>query len=83
MPGPTCAGRSRRPRPVITAVDTNVLLDVFTNDATLGARSLAALRACLAEVPVIARDVVSAEIVAAFSDPARREPGARCDPGHL
>jgi hypothetical protein len=54
---------------VITAVDTNVLLDVFTNDATFGARSLAALRACLAEGPVIACDVVWAELVAAFETP--------------
>jgi predicted nucleic acid-binding protein len=54
---------------VITAVDTNVLLDVFTNDATFGARSLAALRACLAEGPVVACDVVWAELVAAFSGP--------------
>jgi predicted nucleic acid-binding protein len=54
---------------VITAVDTNVLLDVFTNDAMFGARSLAALRACLADGPVIACDVVWAELVAAFSNP--------------
>ena len=54
---------------MITAVDTNVLLDVFTNDATFGARSLAALRACLAEGPVIACDVVWAELVAAFETP--------------
>ena len=53
---------------MITAVDTNVLLDVFTNDATFGARSLAALRACLGEGPVIACDVVWAELVAAFPD---------------
>ena len=60
---------ARRPPSMITAVDTNVLLDVFTNDATFGAGSLAALRSCLAEGPVIASDVVWAEIVAAFSSP--------------
>jgi predicted nucleic acid-binding protein len=54
---------------MITAVDTNVLLDVFTDDPTFGARSLAALRACLAEGPAIACEVVWAELVAAFSDP--------------
>jgi len=54
---------------VITAVDTNVLLDVFTNDETFGARSLVALRACLAEGPLIASDVVWAELCAAFATP--------------
>lgn len=53
---------------MITAADTNVLLDVFTNDSAFGARSLAALRSCLAEGPVIACDVVWAELVAAFPD---------------
>jgi predicted nucleic acid-binding protein len=51
---------------VITAVDTNVLLDVFAGDLTFGDRSLATLRACLGDGPVIACDVVWAEIVAAF-----------------
>ncbi len=54
---------------MITAVDTNVLLDVFTDDPTLGAGSLAALRACLAEGSLIACDVVWAELIAAFPDP--------------
>lgn len=53
---------------MITAVDTNVLLDVFTDDPTFGVRSLAALRACLAEGPIIACDVVWAELSAAFPD---------------
>lgn len=51
---------------MITAVDTNVLLDIFTNDPAHGARSLAILRACLAEGPLIACEVVWAEVVAAF-----------------
>jgi predicted nucleic acid-binding protein len=55
---------------VITAVDTSVLLDVFANDPVHAQRSLAALRACLLEGPVIACDVVWAEVVAAFPDPA-------------
>jgi len=53
---------------VITAVDTSVLLDVFGNDATFAARSLAALRACLADGPLIACDVVWSEVVAAFAE---------------
>jgi predicted nucleic acid-binding protein len=55
---------------MITAVDTNVLLDVFTNDPTFGTRSLAILRACLGEGPLIACEVVWAELVAAFETPA-------------
>ena len=70
---------------MITAVDTNILLDVFANDPTFGARSLAALRACLVEGPVIACDVVWAELVAAFETPdaADRALGAipvTCEP---
>lgn len=53
---------------MITAVDTNVLLDVFTDDPTFGAGSLAALRACLPEGPLVACDVVWAEISATFPD---------------
>ena len=54
---------------MITAVDTSVLLDVFTDDPTFRAGSLAALRACLAEGPLVACDVVWAELIAAFPDP--------------
>ncbi len=54
---------------MITAVDTNVLLDVFTNDPVHGSRSLAVLRACLAEGPLIACEVVWAELAAAFGTP--------------
>ncbi len=55
---------------MITAVDTSVLLDVFTDDPTFSAGSLAALRACLAEGPLVACDVVWAEIGASFPDAA-------------
>jgi predicted nucleic acid-binding protein len=51
---------------VITAVDTNVLLDVFTGDPTFGGRSRAALRGVLAEGGLVACEVVWAEIAAAF-----------------
>lgn len=53
---------------MITAVDTNVLLDVFTDDPTFRDRSLSALRRCLAEGRVIACDIVWSETVAAFPD---------------
>jgi predicted nucleic acid-binding protein len=55
---------------MITAVDTNVLLDVFTADPRFGPSSRDALRRCLAEGSLIACDVVWAEVTAAFDDPA-------------
>lgn len=55
---------------MITAVDTSVLLDVFTADARHGAASRDALRRCWAEGSLIACDVVWAEVAAAFPDPA-------------
>ncbi len=54
---------------MITAVDTSVLLDVFANDPVHAKRSLAALRACLLDGPIIACEVVWAEVLAAFPDP--------------
>jgi predicted nucleic acid-binding protein len=55
---------------MITAVDTNVLLDVFTADARHGAASREALRRCWAEGSLIACEVVWAEVAAAFTDAA-------------
>lgn len=55
---------------MITAVDTNVLLDVFTADARHGAASRDALRRCWAEGSLIACEVVWAEVAAAFADAA-------------
>lgn len=43
---------------MITAVDTNVLLDVFGADATHGARSAEALRRCLHEGALVAGEAV-------------------------
>jgi predicted nucleic acid-binding protein len=43
---------------MITAVDSNVLLDVFSADPTFGRASREALRRCLAEGRLIACDVV-------------------------
>jgi predicted nucleic acid-binding protein len=51
---------------VITAIDTNVLLDVFGADPTFGPRSRDALQRCIDEGRVIANEVVWAEIGACF-----------------
>lgn len=52
---------------MITAVDTSVLLDVLGADATFGAGSREALRACLQEGSLVASDVVWAETAAWFA----------------
>lgn len=51
---------------MITAVDTNVLLDVLTHDSVFGDRSASALSDCLAEGSLIACEVVWAELRPAF-----------------
>lgn len=53
---------------MITAVDTNVLLDVFGADATFGPRSRAALDRCLDEGSLVVCDAVWAETASAFPD---------------
>jgi predicted nucleic acid-binding protein len=58
---------------VITAVDTNVLLDVFGADPVFGARSARALRECIAAGSVIACDIVWAETSASFAEPKAAE----------
>jgi predicted nucleic acid-binding protein len=58
---------------VITAVDTNVLLDVFAADPEFGARSADALRTCFAEGSLIACEAVWAETAASFGDGADAE----------
>ena len=55
---------------MITAVDSNVLLDVFAGDPAFAGRSLAALRACLGEGPLVASEVVWAEVIGAFPSAA-------------
>jgi len=52
---------------VITAVDTNVLLDVFGADTKFGRASAAALKQCIGEGAIVACEVVWAETAAAFS----------------
>jgi hypothetical protein len=53
---------------VITAVDTSVLLDLFTADPRFGLRSREALRACRQQGRLVACEVVLAEVRAAFPD---------------
>jgi predicted nucleic acid-binding protein len=54
---------------VITAVDTNVLLDVFTNDAAFSSASANTLKRCIAEGSLLACDIVWAETGSWFRDP--------------
>jgi len=58
---------------VITAVDTNVLLDVFTADPTFGPASRDCLSGCLAAGTVLACAVVWAETSACFPEPESAE----------
>jgi predicted nucleic acid-binding protein len=53
---------------VITAVDTNVLLDVFKPDPSFAMGSSEALRRCLAEGALVACEVVWAEVAGEFRD---------------
>lgn len=53
---------------MITAVDTNVLLDLFTADPRFGSRSRDALRRCRAEGSLVACEIVWAELSGAFPD---------------
>ena len=52
---------------MITAVDTNILIDVFGADPRFGEVSAGALRRCLNEGSIVACDVVWSETRAAFS----------------
>jgi predicted nucleic acid-binding protein len=53
---------------VITAVDTNVLLDVFGADPKFATASSEALRRCLREGALVASEVVWAETATVFGD---------------
>ena len=70
---------------MITAVDTNVLLDVFLPDEIHGPRSLERLRNAYDRGTILVCDVVYAELVPAFGDrnaleEALREIGATISP---
>lgn len=54
---------------MITAVDTNVLLDVFGADPHFGPRSKEALRSCAAEGRLVACEAVWAEMAGCFPSP--------------
>lgn len=51
---------------MITAIDTNVLLDVFGADPTFGLRSKEVVRSCIDEGTLVACEVVWAEISSFF-----------------
>ena len=56
---------------MITAVDTNVLLDVFGADAKFGEASAEAVRQCLSEGALVACEAVWAETATAFQSSER------------
>ncbi len=51
---------------MITAVDTNILLDIFGGDPEFGQPSAEALRRCIAQGAIVACEVVWAETVTFF-----------------
>ena len=53
---------------MITAVDTNVLLDVFLDDPQFGSASAELLRKCIREGVLVAGEVVWSECAAVFPD---------------
>ena len=58
---------------MITAVDTSVLIDIFTPDPRFGPASATALSACIGEGDVVACEVVWAESAARFSSAKHAE----------
>lgn len=53
---------------MITAVDTNVLLDVFAADPEFGEASASAIRRCSREGSLVACEIVWAEVASVFPD---------------
>jgi len=53
---------------MITAIDTNILIDVFTDDRVYGTSSANALRKCLQSGALVVCDIVLAETATAFTD---------------
>jgi predicted nucleic acid-binding protein len=62
---------------LITAVDSNVLIDILGADPTFGPRSLSEARRCGHEGVLIACEAVWAEVLAAFPNPAETEAALR------
>ncbi len=53
---------------MITAIDTNVLMDIFAADTKFAEKSAATLRNCLNKGSVVACDIVWAETSSVFTD---------------
>jgi predicted nucleic acid-binding protein len=51
---------------VITAIDTNVLLDIFGADSKFGLQSRQAVRSCLSEGGLVACEIVWTEVASFF-----------------
>ncbi len=66
---------------MITAVDTNVLLDILTNSPRFAERSLSALNAADAAGVLVISEIVFAELSAAFDGDADRHNGFLTDAG--
>jgi len=62
---------------VITAVDTSVLLDIFTDDPEFAARSGDAMRRCIRQGAIVGCEVAWAELAAAF--PSSNDASATLD----
>ncbi|MBI4876284.1 MAG: type II toxin-antitoxin system VapC family toxin [Acidobacteria bacterium] len=54
---------------MITAIDSNVLLDIFGADPVFGPRSARALRSCLSEGRLVACEAVWTEVASVFPSP--------------
>lgn len=57
---------------MITAVDTNILIDFLEPDPVYGTASLAALKRCLLEGSVVACEVVWAEVAVAYGHAVKK-----------
>ncbi len=55
---------------MITAVDSNILLDLLTGSPDHGPRSAAALRRAAADGALVASTAVWAEVIGAYDDPS-------------
>ncbi len=53
---------------MITAVDTNILIDIFTADPLFGEQSKTALRSCIQDGAIIACDLVWTETATIFEN---------------
>ncbi|MBT6615766.1 MAG: PIN domain-containing protein, partial [Deltaproteobacteria bacterium] len=53
---------------MITAIDTNILIDIFSDDPEFGSASTKALRECIQEGALVICEIVLAETATVFSD---------------